>query len=396
MLQTVIMAAGKSTRTYPLTLTTPKPLLRIANKPILAHQLDLFAGLIDEAIIIVGYKHEMIRAEFGESYRGIALRYVEQREQLGTGHAAMQVEPYIRDRFVLMNGDDLYAKEDLDALLPHRYALLAQEVPNPRLFGVLTVQEGRVTDIIEKPEHPASNLTSVGMYLLDRGIFDMLTQIPKSSRGEYEVTDAIKRLAQTADMHYHVSPGLWIPVGFPWSILIGNDFVLRRDMPGAIQGIVEPYVKIAGNLSLGAGSVIRSGTHIQGNLCVGTQTIIGPNCDIRGNTSIGDHCMIAGSNCLINSVIGSHVRLAPFCQIAHSVIGDYVFAHSGFVTMSDAMETPTILSIVKGERVNTGLEQLGAILASRVVTQPHVVTFPGVKISPETLITAGTVVKDDL
>src|SRR5512137_96696 len=110
MLQAVIMSAGKSTRTYPLTLTKPKPLLPIANKPILAHQLDQFVGLIQEAVIIVGYKSDMIQDEFGDSYRGIALQYVEQKDQLGTGHAAMQVRPYIRDRFLLMNGDDLYAR----------------------------------------------------------------------------------------------------------------------------------------------------------------------------------------------------------------------------------------------------------------------------------------------
>ncbi|GAK52110.1 nucleotidyl transferase [Candidatus Moduliflexus flocculans] len=396
MLQTVIMAAGKSTRTYPLTLTKPKPLLRIANKPILAHQLDLFLGLIDEAILIVGYKHEMIREEFGESYRGIALRYVEQREQLGTGHAAMQVEPYIKDRFVLMNGDDLYAKEDLGALLNYRYALLAQEVENPHLYGVLTVQDGLVKDVVEKPEHPLSNLTSVGMYLFDRGIFEMLKQIPRSPRGEYEVTDAVKQLARTEELHYHVSPGLWMPVGFPWSVLTANDFLLQRRPPQGIEGTIEPHVNITGNLSLGAGSVIRSGTHIQGNLCVGENTIIGPNCHIRGNTSIGDHCMITGSNSLINSVIGAHVRVAPFCQISHTVIGDGVLVHSGLVTMSEPMETPTVTSVIKGIPVNSAREQFGAVFASGVIVQPHVVTFPGVKVAPETLITAGTVVKEDL
>lgn len=390
------MAAGKSTRTYPLTLTKPKPLLRIANKPILAHQLDLFVGLIDEAILIVGYKHEMIRAEFGESYRGIALRYVEQREQLGTGHAAMQVEPYIRDRFVLMNGDDLYAKEDLDALLPHRYALLAQEVENPRLFGVLTVENGFVKDLIEKPEHPASNLTSVGMYVVDRAIFEALKQIPKSPRGEYEVTDAIKRLAQTAEMHYHVSPGLWMPIGFPWSVLTANDFLLQRNPPHDVLGTIESHVKIDGYVSLGTGSVIRSGTHIQGNLCVGNHTVIGPNCDIRGNTSIGDHCMIAGSNSLINSVIDAHVHLAPFCQLSHTVVGDHAIVYSGLVTMSAPMETPTVMSVVKGESVDTGRAQFGAVFASRVMAQPHVVTFPGVKVAPDTVIAAGIVVKEDL
>ncbi|MBD3305396.1 NTP transferase domain-containing protein, partial [candidate division KSB3 bacterium] len=126
MTQAVIMAAGKSTRTYPLTQTRPKPLLLIANKPILAHQLDQFIGLIDEVIIIVGYKSEMIRQQFGHAYRGLPITYVEQQQQLGTGHAAMQVRPYIRDRFLLMNGDDLYARQDIEGCLGYPAALLAK------------------------------------------------------------------------------------------------------------------------------------------------------------------------------------------------------------------------------------------------------------------------------
>lgn len=396
MLQAVMMAAGKSTRTYPLTLTKPKPLLRIANKPILAHQLDLFVGLIEEAVLIVGYKHDLIRAEFGESYRGIALRYVEQREQLGTGHAAMQVAPYIKDRFVLMNGDDLYAKSDLDALLRHQYALLSQEVEDPRLYGVLTVQNGLVKDVIEKPDNPASNLTSVGMYVFDRAIFDALERIPKSPRGEFEVTDAVKRLAQTAEMHYHVSPGLWMPVGFPWSVLNANDFLLERGFEGEGGGVIEPGVKVDGAASVGEGSIIRSGTHIQGRLCVGKRCVIGPDCHIRGNVSIGDDTVITGAATICNSVIDTHVRIAPFCHILHSVIGDHVMIQSGLVTMSEPMGTPTVMAMSKGKLVNTGRAQFGAVFASHVTAQPHVVTYPGVKIAPDSTLSAGFVAHEDV
>jgi NDP-sugar pyrophosphorylase family protein len=100
--QAVLLAAGKSTRTYPLTLTKPKPLLPVANKPIMAHNLDQLIGMVDEAIIIVGYKQEMIRDYFGDTYRGIKLRFVEQSEQLGSGHAISLAEPYIKDVFVMM------------------------------------------------------------------------------------------------------------------------------------------------------------------------------------------------------------------------------------------------------------------------------------------------------
>lgn len=397
MIQVVIMAAGKSTRTYPVTLTKPKPLLRIANKPILAHQLDQFLGLTEEALIIVGYKSEMIRTYFGESYQGIRLRYVEQTEQLGTGHAIMQVRDHIRDRFLVMNGDDLYARQDIEGCLTYPYSLLGMEVADPRQFGVLTVEDGLVKDLIEKPEHPASNLTSIGMYVFDRQIFEILDNIPRSPRGEYEVTDAVKQFAQQVAVHCHVSTNYWIPVGFPWSLLNANDFLLEHGFEEPrMEGMVEPGVTIEGRLSLGKHSVIRQGTRIQGNLWVGENCVIGSNCHITGNTAIGDHSYLAMANSIKNSIITQHVRIEPYCNISHSVLGDDCVIHSGIVTMSAPLETKTVTSYVKGQRIDSGRQQLGAVLADHVFMYPHIVTYPGVKIGPNKIVPAGTVVQEDL
>lgn len=396
MVQAVIMAAGKSTRTYPLTLTKPKPLLHIANKPILAHQLDQLLGLIDEAIIIVGYKHEMIREFFGDSYHGITLKYVEQREQLGTGHAAMQVQAHIQDRFLLMNGDDLYAREDFEACLQYQYSLLSLEVEDPRQFGVLTVENGLVKDLIEKPKHPASKLTSVGVYVFDTNIFPILENIPRSPRGEYEVTDGVRELAHSAEMHYHVSSAYWIPVGFPWSILTANDFLLERDFSECIEGTIEAGVRIEGTLSLGKNSIIRQGTLIQGRLCIGENCVVGPNSHISGNTSIGNNSSLAMASRVDNSVIEQNVSIGPFGTISHSVIGDSCVLHSGVVTMSAPVNTSTVTSVVRGQPFDSGRAQLGVILASGVTLQPHVVAYPGVKIAPDLVVDAGSVLREDM
>ncbi len=397
MIQAVIMAAGKSTRTYPLTLTRPKPLLRIANKPILAHQLDQFVGLVEEAIIIVGYKHDMIRRHFGDSYRGIGLGYVEQKEQLGTGHAAMQVSQYIGDRFLLMNGDDLYAREDIEVCLRYEYSVLAQEVADPRQYGVLTVENDLVKDLIEKPEHPATNLTNVGMYVFDKKIFGILDTIPKSPRGEYEITDAVKQLAHITDVFCHVGLGYWLPVGFPWNILDANDFLLEGRFEEPVQrGTIESGVTIKGRLSLGENSVIRQGTYIEGNLWVGRDCVIGPHCHISGNTSIGANCSIGHGAAIKHSVFERCCRIEPFCQIAYSVLGEHVSVDTGLVTMSAPMETKTVTSVIKDQVIDSKREHVGAILGGHVRIQPHVVTYPGVKVWPETVISAGTVVTEDL
>src|SRR5689334_13827910 len=107
-MKAVIFAAGKSTRTYPLTVTRPKPLLPVANRPILAHQLDALAGLVDTAVVVVGYRAAMIRERFGAAYHGMKIKYIEQTEQLGTGHALQQCGSALTQPFIALNGDDLY------------------------------------------------------------------------------------------------------------------------------------------------------------------------------------------------------------------------------------------------------------------------------------------------
>jgi bifunctional UDP-N-acetylglucosamine pyrophosphorylase/glucosamine-1-phosphate N-acetyltransferase len=270
------------------------------------------------------------------------------------------------------------------------------EVEDPRQFGVLTVENGLVTDLIEKPEHPASNLTSVGVYVFDREIFPILDNIPRSPRGEYEVTDGVRALAHRAEMHYHVSTAYWIPVGFPWSILTANDFLLERNFSEHIEGAIEPGVRIEGIVSLGKNSIIRQGSLIQGKLCVGDNCIVGVNCHISGNTSIGNNSSLAMASRVDNSVIEQNVRIEPFCHISHSVIGDGCVLHSGAVTMSAPLEGSTVSSFVKGQLFNSGRKLLGAILASGVKLQPHVVTSPGVKIAPGAVVNAGSVVREDM
>ena len=152
-MQAVMMVAGKSTRTYPLTLTRPKPLLPVANRPLICHSLDQMAGVFDEVILIVGYRQEMIRTLLGDEYRGIRLVYQEQKQQLGTGHAILQAKPHIRGRFVACNGDDLFAREDFIKLLEHPYAALVKPVTDPSLYGVAVVDEQyRLINMVEKPK----------------------------------------------------------------------------------------------------------------------------------------------------------------------------------------------------------------------------------------------------
>src|SRR3989338_2396545 len=188
-MQAIILAAGKSTRTYPLTATKPKPLLKIANKTILEHNLEQLALVkeINEVIIIIGYQKEQIIDVIANKYKNkfgrLKLRYFEQKEQLGTGHALMQVKDILHDKFIVMNADDLFSGKDIAAAIKHKYAVLGVKVKDPGRFGILLAERNKLVDIVEKPQTFVGNIANSGLYVFDKKIFDY--KLKKSSRGEY-------------------------------------------------------------------------------------------------------------------------------------------------------------------------------------------------------------------
>lgn len=227
-MQAVILAAGKGIRMLPLTKDRPKPLIEIAGKSLLEHNLDQTVGLVDEAIIVVGYKKEMIMEKFGKEYKGIKLIYVVQEEQLGTGHALLQTEGKVEGKFLMLNGDDLYSREDMEAVSKHDNCVLVEKKEDAGGFGVVVVAEGMVVNIVEKPEKFVSDLVNTGMYCFGLEVFEVLRKLKKSERGEYEVTDAIKELAKQGKMSYEEVKGFWIPVSEPQQIAEAEKFLALK------------------------------------------------------------------------------------------------------------------------------------------------------------------------
>ena len=148
----VIIAAGKSTRTYPLTETRPKTLLPVANKEILAHNIDAVKEFASEIILIIGCQKEMIVSFIEKKYPELQIKYVEQSEQLGTGHALTLARELLPERFMVMMSDDLYSREDIEKCLSHKCSILSMEVQNPECFGVITSENGIMTGLVEKPK----------------------------------------------------------------------------------------------------------------------------------------------------------------------------------------------------------------------------------------------------
>ncbi|PSP85566.1 UTP--glucose-1-phosphate uridylyltransferase [Halobacteriales archaeon QS_6_64_34] len=199
----VVLAAGQGTRLRPLTDDKPKGMVEVDGKPILTHCFDQLIELgADELYVVVGYKKQNIINYYEDEYRGVSITYTHQREQKGLAHALLTVEEHIDDDFMLMLGDNIFQANLSDVVNRQQEdradaAFLVEEVPweEASRYGVCdTNKYGEITEVIEKPEDPPSNLVMTGFYTFTPAIFHACRLVQPSNRGEYEISDAIDLL----------------------------------------------------------------------------------------------------------------------------------------------------------------------------------------------------------
>ena len=212
-MKVVILAAGKGTRLLPLTRELPKGLIKIQNKPVLEYIFDSLIPIkIEEIILIVGYKEKMIKNYFSSKYKNIPIRYITQKEQLGTGHALKLAKDYVTEHFLVLNGDDIYSTKDLQKLSQFSFAILSQKVEQPESFGVLIQENNLLKKIVEKPNIFISNLINLGAYKLTTEIFNHDLKI--SQRGEFEIIDYLNYIIKNSKKNINVVKltDYWIPI----------------------------------------------------------------------------------------------------------------------------------------------------------------------------------------
>src|SRR5437867_12987214 len=246
----LILSGGKGTRMRPLTYTSAKQLIPVANKPVLAYGIEAIvaAGIEDIAIIVSPETGAEIRdwVKDGSRFRA-NVTYIEQDEPRGLAHAVLTAEKFLRDAsFVRYLGDNLLQHGITPLVEEYRSLdcnseILLTKVPNPSQFGVAELSDdGRVVRLTEKPAQPKSDLALVGVYMFDENIFDAAKAIKPSKRGELEITDAIQWLLDHKfTVHPHIVKGWWKDTGKIEDMLEANRTVLdtfERDVRGSIQG----------------------------------------------------------------------------------------------------------------------------------------------------------------
>ena len=212
-MKAIILAAGEGTRMRPFTHNTPKPLIKLGGKPILEHLVLGLPEKITELIMVVGYLGEQIQNHCGEKFCGKQVAYVWQKEKRGTYHALDLCKKLLNpsESFAVFYADEFVDRETLESCLNHDLAAIVKTVDNPSRFGVVTLNEdGSIKDIVEKPEHPKSNLVLISGLVLDLSIFDYAPE--PHSNGEYYLSTALAKMAKDYKV-FSIQAQSWISVG---------------------------------------------------------------------------------------------------------------------------------------------------------------------------------------
>jgi len=331
-LKGLILSGGKGTRLRPITHTSAKQLVPVANRPVLFYGIEAMAqaGIREVGIIIAPETGDEIRASAGDGSRfGLKITYIVQNAPLGLAHAVLTAEPFLGDDpFVMYLGDNLLQggiQELVAAFREHEpdALILLTPVPDPEHYGVAELQDGRVVALAEKPSQPRTNLALVGVYMFTPLVHDAARAIEPSARGELEITDAIQHLVDTGRrVEPHIVRGWWKDTGRLEDMLEANRLILDNIVTrvegelvdSQVDGrvVVEPGARLERSTVRGP-AVIGAGARLV-DCYIGPYTAIGENCTIE-RAEVEHSILLEGSSVcgldgrMESSLLGRNVKI---------------------------------------------------------------------------------------
>ncbi|SDZ98153.1 glucose-1-phosphate thymidylyltransferase [Haloplanus vescus] len=373
-MKAVVLAAGKGRRLWPLTEIRPKPMLPVANRPILEHVLEALTQTdITEALLIVGSNRDRIQSYFGDSYRDLSISYIVQEPQLGTGHALLQAESSVGDSFVALNGDRLIKPGLIDAVI-ERHETTAEptmaitRTERPSRYGVVELTGQTVTGLTERPhsDHTTSNYVNAGVYAFSPEVFAAIRRL--DTHGEQALTDALGTFIEEQRLEAVRYQGRWLDVSEPWDLLTVNQTLL--DTQG--KSVTDPETA-----TIDESAVVRAATAIGDNAVIYPQTTVLRGVSIGNNVTVGAGVTLERA-VLLDDVTIEHGAVVTDCIVgANTSIGPNTTVEGGCT------------DLVLEDRVYRDVT-LGGLIGDNVTIGGNVTVRPGTIVGNDATIDSGT------
>jgi glucose-1-phosphate thymidylyltransferase len=354
-LKGLILSGGAGTRLRPITHTSAKQLVPVANKPVLFYGIEALveAGIKEIGVIIAPETGEEIKQAAGDgSAFGASITYLEQEAPLGLAHALLTAEDYLGETpFVMYLGDNLLRDGIVDLVTTFRRdqpdaLILLTQVDDPSSYGVAELNGDRVVRLVEKPKDPPSDLALVGVYMFGPSIFEAAHTIKPSARGELEITDAIDALIESGrHVEPHIVKGWWKDTGRLEDMLEANRLVLE-DLEQRIDGELDDDSRVEGRVVIEKGAKLER-TVVRGPAVIGEGTRISDSY-IGPYTAIDRDVVITGSEVEHSIVLeGSSIR-DLHARMEASLLGKNV-------TLSRSEGVPKTLRFLVGDNADIAI-----------------------------------------
>ena len=393
----IILAAGKSSRMYPLSNRVHKSLIFLMGKPILFYTVEALRNAGIKDLVIVINPKSLIDKYFGNGKKfGVNIQYVIQEKPEGAGKAVLLAEKYIRGDFLLLNASHVdvsgFIKDLVQAKSADKKAVLLVKKRNDTWNqGVLELRNKKVNGIVEKPkkgEEP-SNLCVVGIYLFQKDFLETIKQTPKE---HYQLEKAISKYAKENNIQVVETKKDTVTLKYPWDILDVKNYLLKKIGKSiGKKAKVAKSAEIIGDVIVEDGAKIMEGARIKGPCYVGKNAVIGNNALVRNGVDVEENCVIGANMEVKNSLIMKNTTTHSGF-IGDSVIGENCKIAAQFCTANAKFDRKNVRAIIKNELIETDHKYLGVMVGRdtkigiKSSTMPGVIIGRGVTIGPSTVV----------
>ncbi len=400
--QAVILAAGESSRFWPLNQKN-KSLIQIMGKPLIWYTIESLNGAgMQDLIIIQGpqkdVEEELNKYNFGE----INIRYAIQKNPKGMGDALFRAKDFLAEQFFVLDVTRFDAGDYLKPLLEkHRSSgakmvLLGAETDNPQLYGVFKLEGDRVQEVVEKPmkEKEPSNIKNVVVQFLPKEFLDFLRRVPEEM---YSFENALSLFAKEKDVRAVMLDEEPPSLKYPWHLFGITKYLFDKFLKKQISksAKIAKNVIIQGNVYIGDNAKIFEGTVIKGPCYIGDDCVIGNNSLVREYTNLENKVLIGSLAEVVRSIFQEDVHIHSGC-FGDSIFGRGCRLGAGNITANVRIDRGEIKSIIKGEKIATGLNSLGCIMGENTKTGIHCSFMPGKFIGSNCIISANSLISKNI